>query len=220
VNERQRKILQDLWRERFIEAGAYWHHNGDPEREHALLTSGKHSDGFFNASKVIDKPWLLNSAMQDLASLLQEVAILPKTENLWVVGSALGAIDISFALGLFWNCHRGFTEQAEVSGAKAMSLKRFDIPKGCRVQVVEDVMTTGGTTIQTIVALEHAGLEVLPNVGVLLNRSGSNELGTYHKVVALVNQPMSNWEADECPLCKAGSKALRPKQNWATLNKK
>jgi hypothetical protein len=68
-------------------------------------------------------------------------------------------------------------------------------------------------------AVEAVGGVALPYIAVLVNRSGKTEVGG-RKFVALINREMSVWKPDECPLCKRGSAALRPKgkENWAALN--
>ena len=59
---------------------------------------------------------------------------------------------------------------------------------------------------------------MFPFVAVLVNRSGLTEVGG-KKIVALIDRPMPMWTPDECPLCKAGSEAIRAKgsENWARL---
>ena len=50
-------------------AGAYWRHNGDAQAPHAVLTSGLHSDFFFNSEKVMERPTLLDEVACGLVSL-------------------------------------------------------------------------------------------------------------------------------------------------------
>jgi orotate phosphoribosyltransferase len=203
------------WIARLTADGAFWLHDGNPKRPHALLTSGGHSNGFFNGSKVIENPVVLGWAMRDLLDKLGRLPI-KKSDNLWVIGSALGACDLSYELGRQMQCHRGFTEPAEVDGAKTMLLKRFTLPKGTPVLLVEDVFTTGGTTAQTKIAVEQGGGIVLPVIGVLCNRSGKKELAGC-RVVALIEREMTTWDPAHCRLCSLGSEAVRPKANWDKL---
>ena len=85
--------------------------------------------------------------------------------------------------------------------------------------MVEDVLTTGGSVDLTAEAVTNAGGVVLPFVIILVNRSGLTEVNG-KKIVALIDRPMPMWTPDECPLCKQGSEALRPKgtENWDRLN--
>jgi len=214
---------EEEWMQVFTEMGAFWLHDENPKRPHALLTSGKHSNGFFNGSKVIEDPEVLHKAMSDLCQLIEVAGDeFPRDEenrlsrDLVVIGSALGACDLSYELGRILQCKRGFTEPVEEDGKKTMVLKRFEIPAGKHVLVVEDVFTTGGTTEQTIAAIEKKNAIVWPVLGVLVNRSGRVKLGE-RKVVAVIDKPMPMWAPAECPLCQAGSEAVRPKGNWDRL---
>ena len=86
-----------------------------------------------------------------------------------------------------------------------------------RVLLCEDVLTIGGSVELTAEATMAAGARVLQYLLVLVNRSGLAEVGG-KKIVALINRPMPMWMPEECPLCKAGSEAIRPKDNWTRLN--
>jgi orotate phosphoribosyltransferase len=203
------------WIDKLTIIGAFWLHDGNSKRPHALLTSGRHSDGFFNGSRIIENPALLYPTMYDL---VEKIGRLPvqRLSDLWVIGSALGAGDLSYEIARQLKCRRGFTEPVEVDGIKTMELKRFELPSCAPVLLVEDVFTTGGTTEQTKLAVEKKGGVVLPVIGVLVNRSGKKELAGC-QVVALIDREMPMWEPAVCPLCLRGSRAVRPKANWDLL---
>lgn len=209
------KSLSPALLEEYKKIGAFWVHDDNPKRPHALLTSGKHSNGFFNGSKVIVDPQLLR---RSLLSILwcdegpKHLSHRPK----YVVGSALGAINIAHTMAEILGTKSCFTEPNVIDGVKHMELKRFSISPKSDVLVVEDVLTTGGTTLKTIKALEDKGVFVLPSILVLVNRSGMVRLGD-RKIFSLIDHHMPIWEPDECPLCKAGSEAVRPKDNWDRL---
>lgn len=207
---------EEQWMEKFKETGALWIHDDNPKRPHALLTSGNHSNGFFNGSLVIKYPILLSDAVQDLLSKLKEY----KPNQ--VIGSAFGAITIAHEMAKNFSCQFGFTEPVTEDGEKKMALKRFSV-EGQKVLLVEDVMTTGGTTIKTAMAVKEGEGEVVPVVGVLVNRSGREYLDCGEgigklKIVALIDRSMPMWTPEECPLCQRGSEAIRPKGNWDKLN--
>jgi len=192
--------------------GALWIHDGNPQRPHALLTSGNHSNGFFNASFIICDPEELYRIWQWFHSL-NYYRIYPD----WVFGSALGAINIAYEFARnYKNCKAGFTEPTIVDGEKKMIVKRFEVKPGDTVVMVEDVMTTGGTTIRSIEALEQKGAIVHSEIYVIVNRSGKESLEG-RKIIAFIDKEMPIWQPDECPLCKEGSQALRPKGNWDKL---
>lgn len=214
-------MFEAKWREQFSENGALWMHDGDPKRPHALLTSGNHSNGFFNASKVIERPRLLSEACEDLISILHD-RIYCNSLPTMIVGSAMGAVTIAFEVARqlgFPNLRSTFTEPVLTASDKTMVLKRFEPSAKDKALVVEDVLTTGGTTVKTINELKSHGIFVSSFVGVLVNRSGKKTLGG-RAVVGLVNKRLPIWTPDECPLCKEGSAALRPKTHWKQLVEK
>jgi orotate phosphoribosyltransferase len=191
-----------------------------------LLTSGKHSSGFFNSGLVMEDPSLIIDASVDLAGAVGE-AMNTSPLN-YVIGPALGAIVLAHCLAKALDgftdrpCKASFTEKVVLaSGTVGMELKRTQLKIAVdEVLVVEDVLTTGGSIEGTIEAVSQAGGHVAPVVAVLVNRSGLTEVRGGRKIVALIDQPMPMWSPEECPLCKKGSEAIRPKgaDNWARLN--
>lgn len=220
---------QDHWILQFQKAGALWFHDGNTKRPHALLTSGNHSDGFFNAGKIIfDDPLLAQKLCIPLRVAINRALDLsgPWFPLHRVVGSAFGAVTLAANLAAEYNRANdadyfktafAFTEQVSAGEDKQMVLNsRFVITPDEKILVVEDVVTTGGTTLKTIAALEEKGAKVLPVIGAILNRSGNHNLGK-RKIAALINLPMNIWTKEECPLCQSGSEAVRPKTHWAQL---
>jgi orotate phosphoribosyltransferase len=140
---------------------------------------------------------------------------LPTQKIDWVIGSALGAVTFAFAVGEALGARAGFTEK----DADAMRLARFELKPGERVLVVEDVISTGGSTLKTIAGLKAASAEkaeLLPYVVCLVNRSGQKALEGF-EIRALLTLDIHTWKSEECPLCKAGSEAVRPKTHWKEL---
>lgn len=208
--------FQGQWENQFTLLGALWNHDGNPENPHALLTSGMHSAGFFNTSKVIKEPCVTQCACQELSRrIIEELARSDPRERLpeTVVGSAFGAITIAHECAKFLSARMAFTEKIDGK----MRLGRFLVMSGERVLVVDDVITTGGTTQETIDELKRLNAYVLPVIGAFTNRSGKNTLSG-KKIVSLIEYPMPIWIPAECPLCKKGSKALpHPKVHWNEL---
>lgn len=197
------------WKNAFTEAGAIWVHDGRPARPHALLTSGLHSDGFVNCSLVTQRARMLQEVVGDLK--------LPEAVD-WVIGSPMGAITISYAIAVRLGANTGFTEK----DGDAMKLARFEIKPGQKVLVVEDTISTGGSTLKSIEAIRATGVadaDILPYIVCLVNRSGSPTLDG-RELRALLTLDIHNWKPEDCPLCKAGSAAARPKSNWAALTGK
>jgi len=203
------------WKELFQEHGAIWMHDGRPSRPHALLTSGLHSDGFVNCTFVTQHPELVRRIVGESGGL---AASFPREKAEWVIGSAFGAITLAYAVAERLGAHAGFTEK----DGEGMKLARFEIAPGEKVLVVEDTISTGGSTLKTIEGLQKAGVaaaDILPYIVCLVNRSGCNVLSG-RQIRALITTSIHTWPAGECPLCKAGSTAVRPKAHWKELTQK
>lgn len=85
-----------------------------------------------------------------------------------------------------------------------MTLRRgFQIPKGARVLVVEDVITTGGSVKEVIDIVKEQGGELV-GVAVLVDRTGG-KVGFGTKFVAGISEEIISYDANECPICKEGS---------------
>lgn len=216
------------WVSTYKEKGALWIHDGNPKRPHALLTSGNHSNGFFNSGLVCEDPLLLAEACHDLAFILRSQADIRLINR--VVGPAMGAIAIAHCIAWSINrlsnrapenrCLSSYTEKIVVGDFERQILKRTTMRPSEVVLTVEDVITTGGSVERTATAVTEAKGELFPFILTLVNRSGLTEVNG-HKIVALIDQPMPMWHPIEgCPLCKQGSQAIRPKgtENWTALN--
>jgi orotate phosphoribosyltransferase len=205
------------WMQEFVQAGAIWIHSGFATQPHALLTSGLHSDGFVNCTYVTQRPALLRGILTAHDGLQPHLPT-GKDKPDWVIGSAMGAITFAYAVAEQVGARAAFTEK----DGEAMKLTRFDLEPGAQILIVEDVLSTGGSTLKTIEGVRAATsdrVQFLPFILCLVNRSGSAELGPY-RVRALLEPEIHNWDAEECPLCRQGSKAVRPKAHWKELTGK
>lgn len=203
---------QKFWIGQFSGVDALWIHDDNPRRPHTLLTSGKHSGGFFNGTKVIERPLLLAEAC--VAMIEKDNLITKEFFPDMVIGSAFGAITIAYEIARHLGVRAGFTERVD----GMMVPKRFDV-RGLTVLIVDDVITTGGTLNETIASVEERGGVVLPFILSLVNRSRNSKLGD-RTISTLIDYPMPVWTAEDCPLCKAGSKVMGAKGNWEELTGK
>ncbi len=221
-----RKILIENWEAEYKRKGALWVHDGNPVRPHALLTSGKHSNGFFNSRLVIESEELLSMAARDLVTKLLRIDSYVIDSLDCVVGPATGATKLAMLIARdinsyfppdhwrFWySPKKGETENGRIMVFQEnMHPYRYD-----EVLLCDDVLTTGGSLKLTENAVERDSAFVLPFVLVLVNRSGFKSVNG-KRIISLVDREMPIWKKDECPLCKNGSKAIRPKDNWELLN--
>ena len=231
---------EDQWIDAYRQKDGLWIHDGKPERPHALLTSGKHSNGFFDSRKIIVDEWLMLEAAHDLLMLLAaRTGQLPEFDV--VIGPQTGATKLAELMCEFVNELRGLAARItdsrigdkvclfmspakhEVDGIKSMVFTPEEVAllPGKKVLLCEDVISTGGSIDLTAEAVVVAGGEPLSYLCTLVNRSGQKRISN-KKIIALINRDMPMWETDECPHCLQGSEAIRPKdpegKNWARLN--
>lgn len=220
----------ERWRDIFWRMGALWITDQNPKRPHALLTSGLHSGCFFNGEKVMEIPEMLNKVAYDLAEKV--VTILDPDFRVidsglcGVVGPALGAITLAHDLARNLDGYAGrgsprkriFVEK-DPENPDRMKLGRCEIEPGKTYLVCEDVITTAGSTRKTIECVKAAGGLLYPGVAAIFNRSGLSTVDGL-PIVALIDKHLPTWKSEDCPLCKAGSEVIRPKnpaENWARL---
>ena len=171
---------------------------------HFRLTSGKHSPNYLQSAIVLQYPEHAGTLGRQLAAKLQELAGGEKIEL--VVAPALGGLivghEVARALGVPFQ----FTER---DADRKMSLRRgFDIPAGTKVVVVEDVITTGGSTREVIEIMEAKGAKVLAAGSIIDRSGGAADVGATR--AALETLQVTAWEPSDCPLCAAGGTAEKP----------
>ncbi len=168
---------------------------------HFRLTSGLHSGRYLQCALVLQHPELAAALGRALAARMRELADLPNLVIAPALGGILVAHEVARSLGI-----RGlFAERQD----GVLKLRRgFQIDPGARCFVVEDVVTTGGSTRETMEVVRRAG-GVVTAAGAIIDRSGGRtDLGVPRVALAVLDVPTHSPE--ECPLCKAGSQAIKP----------
>ncbi len=199
------------WRNILSEVGAMWVYGGNPAKPHALLTSGKHSDAFFNISRLLENPLLVEKASRDLLRKM----IMWRGTNVRFVGPAMGAITIAHECARQTKQRFAFAEKIE----GRMAVTRFSLSPHETIIPVEDVMTTGDSTLATIQAALEIGGDLGTSILAIVNRGGKHDLFVEKvnrslSIISLITVEVNTWAPDECPLCAAGSEVLKPKANW------
>jgi orotate phosphoribosyltransferase len=171
---------------------------------HFELSSGLHSDRYFQCALILEDPRRAEKLAQALAAKIR--ARDPKPFDL-VIGPALGAVVWAHEMARALGSRCQFTERTEGK----MGLRRgFRVEPGERVLVVEDVITTGGSAREVIEVLKSYDVPTAA-VGGIVNRSGGNPFAKDGlELSTLTAVQVNSWKPEECPLCKAGGKAIKP----------
>ena len=167
---------------------------------HFLLTSGRHSNKYLQCAKIFQNAKYSEELCEDLAKLYKDSGVDV------VIGPAIGAILISYEVSRHLGTPNIFAER---DGDGAMTLRRsFEITKGQKVLVVEDVVTTGGSVREVIALVKEVGGEVV-GVGSIVDRTGGKvDFGVPYKAVLSVN--VESFEPDKCPICANGIPVVKP----------
>ncbi len=168
---------------------------------HFRLTSGLHSDRYLQCALVLQQPAQAAVLGAALADRLRSLGGTPDLVIAPALGGILVAHEVARALGV-----RGiFAERQDGT----LRLRRgFRIEPGEKAYVVEDVVTTGGSTRETMEVVVRSGGTVLA-AGSLIDRTGGrSDLGVPRVALAVLDIPA--YPPEECPLCKTGSQAIKP----------
>jgi orotate phosphoribosyltransferase len=171
---------------------------------HFRLTSGLHSAEYLQCALVLQHP----AAAERLGRLLaQELRALAPGKIDLVASPALGGLIIGHEVARALGTRFLFTERDAATGK--MTLRRgFTVAPGEMAVVVEDVITTGGSTADVIDVLRAAGGKVLA-AGSIVDRSGGRaEVGVPR--VALATLQIAAHHLEECPLCARGIPVTKP----------
>ena len=184
-------------------------------RGHFLLSSGNHSEFYLQSAKVLEDPRLAGQLADELAAIIEKAGV----EFDSVCSPALGGILAGYELARAAKKRFIFTERVD----RVMSLRRgFEVRKGERFIVCEDIVTTGGSALESARLIENLGGEVvgfaaLANRGFckVANLAGSSakegaKLPADKPFFALGNFEFEIYKPATCPLCAAGSKAIKP----------
>ena len=191
----------------YKEAGAYL-------EGHFLLSSGNHSQFYLQSAKILEDPALAGKLANQLFSVIKNAGISFES----VCSPALGGILAGYELARAGNKRFIFTERVDGQ----MTLRRgFEVKKGEKFIICEDVITTGGSAVESAKIIESLGGEVVgyaalasrgfcKMVGGLENPAPNAKLPSDKPFFALGEFGFAMFTPDECPLCKSGSKAIKP----------
>ncbi|CAD7288008.1 orotate phosphoribosyltransferase [Campylobacter suis] len=191
----------------YRDAGAYL-------QGHFLLSSGKHSQFYLQSAKVLENPELAGRLADELSSVIARSGV----EYDSVCSPALGGVLAGYELARAAKKRFIFTERVE----RVMSLRRdFEVREGERFIICEDIITTGGSALESAKIIEElggmvAGFAALANRGfcslsnIPSDRKAECKLPFDKPLFALGNFEFEIYEPESCPLCKNGSVAVKP----------
>ena len=166
---------------------------------HFRLSSGLHSPGYLQCALVLQHPRdaeALGAALGNRVRLLGAQTIL---------SPALGGIVIGQEVGRALNVRAIFAERQDA----ALTLRRgFALDPGEKVLVVEDVVTTGGSTRETMEVARAAGAVVVGACAIVDRSGGKQSLDVpFH---ALLPMDVKTYQPEACPLCQQGVPVVKP----------
>lgn len=166
---------------------------------HFRLTSGLHSERYLQSALVLQYPEFATGLGHALAERTRHL------DPTVVLSPALGGIVIGQEVGRALGVRAIFAERQE----GALTLRRgFTVSSSDRVLVVEDVMTTGGSTRETAQVAEQHGAHVVGAAAIIDRGANASQLGL--PLQALVDMQVPTYQPDQCPLCAKGSPAVKP----------
>jgi orotate phosphoribosyltransferase len=164
---------------------------------HFQLSSGLHSSNYIQCARILQFPAIASELGAKLASFFSETDL--------VLSPALGGIiighEVARALGVpFVFCERE---------NKEFVLRRgFRMDRGQKVVVIEDVVTTGLSTMETVAVAEREGA-VVSGIGSIVDRSVS-ELAFRAPYYSLLRLPLAQYKPESCPLCRKNIPLVKP----------
>lgn len=181
----------------FLETGAYL-------KGHFRLTSGLHSPEYLQCALVLQYPRHAEHFGRLLATEFRRLE--PTLDVGVVVSPAIGGLILGHEVARALGARFLFTER-DASG-KMVLRRGFSIEPGETAVMVEDVITTGGSSREVIEILKEAGARVI-GAGSIIDRSGGAvALGVPR--VALKTMQVVAYREEDCPLCRAGDPVVKP----------
>jgi orotate phosphoribosyltransferase len=174
---------------------------GALRRGHFLLSSGLHSPAYVQCALLLSSPERARAVGAELARALRAAGVTADSVLSPALGGVIVGHETAAALGVSFR----FVERQ----GESLALRRgFELSAGERVVVVEDVVTTGKSTLETAAVAETAGARVVAMASII-DRSGGRH-GFRVPYPALVELDLPTWSADSCPLCAAGDRPVKP----------
>jgi len=172
---------------------------------HFLLSSGRHSDRYFQCARLMQYPDKTAAALEPLIGRIKADMASGKISFDAVAGPAMGAVILAYEFGRQLGLPAVFTERDDKG---IMRVRRFEIKPGTRFLVVEDAVTTGKSAKEGAAALEAEGAVIAAFACIVDRRSPGNDINwPFYPAVKI---DAENWDPADCGLCKKGIPAVKP----------
>jgi len=168
---------------------------------HFVYTSGRHGADYLEKFRILEDP----RATTELAGMIAE-RFRPLKPEL-VAGPTTGGIILAFEVARLLGVDAVYVERGETGGR--VLRRGFEISPDTRVLVVDDVVTTGGSLVETQACIANAGGVVI-GVGVLADRT-AGRVKTDVPFYACLTVDFPSYPPDECPLCAIGIPVAPPR---------
>jgi orotate phosphoribosyltransferase len=166
---------------------------------HFILSSGLHSPNYLQCALALQYPF-------DAAKFGRAIAEQFTDANIETVASpAIGGLVIGYAVANALNVRFIWTER---QNGEMTSRRGFSVKENERILVVEDVITTGGSTRECIEALEKNGAKVMNAASIIDRTGGKADVGVPR--YSLVSLEVPIYKPEDCPMCKQGIEAVKP----------
>ncbi len=166
---------------------------------HFKLTSGKHSPFYVQCAQLFARPELATQAAKELA---ERIGYLDVDCTL---APAMGGVIAGYQLAAALRCRALFAERP----TGQFELRRgFTLSPGEKVLVIEDVITTGGSALETGRLVQELGAQVVGYASFINRSGGAFDPPEGYWAWATVDAPV--YEPDVCPLCEAGGEPTKP----------
>ncbi len=170
---------------------------------HFVLSSGLHSPTYLQCALALQKPADADRFAREIVNRMALDRSIAGVET--VASPAIGGLVIGFAVAQAIGVRFIWTERQNGE----MTLRRgFSVRKGERILVVEDVITTGGSTRECMASLEANGATIVAAASIVDRSAGKADVGVSR--TALVSLDVPSYQPANCPLCSEGSAAVKP----------
>jgi orotate phosphoribosyltransferase len=174
---------------------------------HFLLSSGRHSDRYFQCARLLQYPAKAAEVLAVVAERLRSAVRAGTLVVDAVVGPAVGGIIVAYEIARQLGLPGFFTERDDTG---AMSLRRgFTVERGQRFLIAEDVVTTGKSSGECARVLESLGGQVSA-LACVVDRRAAGQSPLPWPLYAACRVEATAWDADECELCKKGIPVVKP----------